>query len=94
MALSGLGVRQAILVPSLKDVMVEIPGLPTQFEGYTLLQLTDLHISRLFDACPGRTCRKRWPVRRRTCLSSCGTRHALVRQQWHGTVARICAEVG
>jgi predicted MPP superfamily phosphohydrolase len=49
MALSALGVRQAILVPSLKDVMVEITGLPTQFEGYTLLQLTDLHISRLFD---------------------------------------------
>jgi predicted MPP superfamily phosphohydrolase len=49
MALSSVGVRQAIRVPPLKDITVEIAGLPAQFEGYTLLQLTDLHISSLFD---------------------------------------------
>jgi uncharacterized protein len=35
-------------VPPLKDVEITIPGLPPQFDGYKLLQLTDLHISRLF----------------------------------------------
>jgi predicted MPP superfamily phosphohydrolase len=48
MLLSGLGVHQATRVPPLKDVEIAIPGLPQQFDGYTLLQLTDLHISRLF----------------------------------------------
>jgi predicted MPP superfamily phosphohydrolase len=46
--LSGLGVYQATRVPPLKDVEIAIPGLAPEFEGYTLLQLTDLHISRLF----------------------------------------------
>jgi predicted MPP superfamily phosphohydrolase len=48
MLLSTLGVYQATRVPSLKDVEIAIPSLPPQFDGYTLLQLTDLHISRLF----------------------------------------------
>jgi predicted MPP superfamily phosphohydrolase len=48
MLLSALGVHQATRVPALKDVEIAIPGLPPQFDGYTLLQLTDLHISRLF----------------------------------------------
>jgi predicted MPP superfamily phosphohydrolase len=48
MLLSALGVYQATRVPSLKDVEIAIPGLPPQFDGYRLLQLTDLHISRLF----------------------------------------------
>jgi uncharacterized protein len=48
MLLSALGVYQATRVPPLRDVEVAIPGLPPQFDGYTLLQLTDLHISRLF----------------------------------------------
>jgi predicted MPP superfamily phosphohydrolase len=46
--LSALGVYQATRVPPLKDVEIAIPGLPPQFDGYRLLQLTDLHISRLF----------------------------------------------
>ncbi|HUD95563.1 metallophosphoesterase [Sphingobium sp.] len=46
--LAGVGVYNATRVPSLKDVRIEISGLPPQFEGYTLVQLTDLHISRLF----------------------------------------------
>lgn len=48
LALSGFGVSQAIRVPPLKEVAVSIPGLPGEFENYRLLQLTDLHISRLF----------------------------------------------
>ena len=48
MLLSGLGVYQATRMPPLKDVEIAIPGLPPEFDGYTLLQLTDLHISRLF----------------------------------------------
>jgi len=49
LALSAFGVSQAIRVPSIKDVELAVPNLPAQFEGYKLLQLTDLHISRLFD---------------------------------------------
>ncbi len=46
--LAAIGVAQAIRVPALKDVEVRIPGLPPQFDGYKMLQLTDLHISKLF----------------------------------------------
>jgi uncharacterized protein len=45
---AAIGVRQAVRVPPLKDIEIGIPGLAPQFDGYTLLQLTDLHISRLF----------------------------------------------
>jgi predicted MPP superfamily phosphohydrolase len=48
LALSGFGVYQAIRVPPLKDIEIAIKGLPPAFEGYRLVQLTDLHISRLF----------------------------------------------
>jgi predicted MPP superfamily phosphohydrolase len=48
--LSALGVQQAIRVPPVKDIEISIRHLPPQFDGYTMLQLTDLHISRLFDA--------------------------------------------
>ncbi|ACS38800.1 MULTISPECIES: metallophosphoesterase [Methylorubrum] len=48
MLLSAVAVQQAVRVPPLKDVTVEIENLPAGFDGYTLLQLTDLHISRLF----------------------------------------------
>ncbi len=46
--LAAIGVRQAIRVPALKDVEVGIAGLPPQFDGYRMLQLTDLHVSKLF----------------------------------------------
>lgn len=49
-ALAAIGVFQAIRVPPLRDVAVSIPDLPAAFEGYRLVQLTDLHISRLFPA--------------------------------------------
>nr|USU31619.1 metallophosphoesterase [Methylobacterium sp. OTU13CASTA1] len=50
MLLAAVAVRQAVRVPPLKDVTVEIENLPARFDGYTLLQLTDLHLSRLFPA--------------------------------------------
>jgi predicted MPP superfamily phosphohydrolase len=49
-AMSAIGVQQAIRVPDLNDIEIAIPNLPPQFDGYTMLQLTDLHISRLFPA--------------------------------------------
>ena len=48
--LAAIGVAQAIRVPPVNDVEVKITGLPQQFDGLRLLQLTDLHISRLFAA--------------------------------------------
>ena len=48
--LAAVGVANAVRVPPVRDVAIAIAGLPPQFEGYRLLQLTDLHISRLFPA--------------------------------------------
>ena len=48
--LAGIGVANALRVPPLRDVEIAVRGLPPQFDGYRLLQLTDLHISRLFPA--------------------------------------------
>jgi predicted MPP superfamily phosphohydrolase len=48
LGLSGYGVSQAVRVPPLKTVDIAIKGLPAGFEGYRILQLTDLHLSRLF----------------------------------------------
>ncbi|WP_311271104.1 metallophosphoesterase [Sphingobium sp. WCS2017Hpa-17] len=48
--LGVIGVMNAVRVPPLKDVDLLIRNLPSQYEGYTILQLTDLHISRLFPA--------------------------------------------
>ena len=50
MGLAFYGVQQAIRVPALKDVTLQVADLPPEFEGYQLLQLTDLHITRLFNA--------------------------------------------
>ncbi|WP_461349706.1 metallophosphoesterase [Bradyrhizobium sp. USDA 4451] len=49
-AAAAIGVQQAMRIPPLNDVEVAIPGLPREFDGYTILHLTDLHISRLFPA--------------------------------------------
>ncbi|WP_342107541.1 metallophosphoesterase [Methylobacterium sp. SI9] len=46
--LAAIAVRQALRVPPLKDVGVAIADLAPGFDGFTLLHLTDLHISRLF----------------------------------------------
>lgn len=48
--LAAIGVRNAVVVPPVKDMTVAIRDLPPAFDGYRLLQLTDLHISRLFPA--------------------------------------------
>jgi predicted MPP superfamily phosphohydrolase len=48
--LAAIGVTNALRVPPIKDIEVTIRGLPPQFDGYRILQLTDLHISRLFPA--------------------------------------------
>ena len=48
--LSALGVGQAVRVPALAEVEIRIADLPAAFDGYAILQLTDLHISRLFPA--------------------------------------------
>ena len=47
-ALAAIGVVNALRVPPIKDLEVTVRNLPAQFDGYRLLQLTDLHISRLF----------------------------------------------
>jgi len=50
MVLATVGVQQAIRVPPVKDITIRIDHLPREFEGYQLLQLTDLHITKLFNA--------------------------------------------
>ncbi len=50
MLTAAFAVGQAIRVPPLKDVEFPIRDLPADFDGYKLLQLTDLHASRLFPA--------------------------------------------
>ena len=47
---AAIGVGNAIRVPPVRDITVAIPGLPPQFDGYRMAQLTDMHISRLFPA--------------------------------------------
>lgn len=49
-ASAAIGVRNAIRVPPSRRVEVAVAHLPPAFDGYTILQLTDLHISRLFPA--------------------------------------------
>jgi predicted MPP superfamily phosphohydrolase len=46
--LSAFGVSQAIVVPPLKQVEITLRDLPPEFDGYRMVQLTDLHISKLF----------------------------------------------
>lgn len=50
LGLSAYGVSQAVRVPPLNDIEIPIAGLPPEFDGYRMVQLTDLHISRLFPA--------------------------------------------
>lgn len=41
---TAIGVYQALKGPNIKDVTVEIANLPDAFEGYKILQITDLHV--------------------------------------------------
>ncbi len=43
-----LGNTEALAVPQTKHIRVPIRNLPKNFHGYTLVQLTDLHINRPF----------------------------------------------
>lgn len=49
LVLAARGVRNAIAVPAVRHVEIAVKDLPEEFSGYRMLQLTDLHISRLFD---------------------------------------------
>lgn len=44
----GFGVYQAIQVPEVHRVELAIDGLPAELDGFRFVQLSDLHISRLF----------------------------------------------
>ena len=48
--LAAIGVANAMRVPPVRDVTVAIRDLPASFNGYRIVQLTDLHVSRLFTA--------------------------------------------
>lgn len=48
--LSAVGVYQAVQVPAVRRVEVMVENLPQSFDGLRIVQLTDLHISRLFPA--------------------------------------------
>ncbi len=47
LALGIYGVQQGMAVPKVRQVDVAISGLPAAFDGYRVLQLTDIHASRL-----------------------------------------------
>ncbi|KIP97681.1 MULTISPECIES: metallophosphoesterase [Pseudomonas] len=47
MLLSAFGVWQAVRVPDVRDVEIELAQLPSELDGLQLVQLTDLHASRL-----------------------------------------------
>ena len=44
---SAYGVSQGMAVPKPRQIEVSIAGLPAGFDGYRVLQLTDIHASRL-----------------------------------------------
>jgi len=46
--LSAVGVYLAVQVPGVQRVEVKVENLPQSFDGLRIVQLTDLHISRLF----------------------------------------------
>lgn len=48
LGLGALGVWQAVKLPAVRQVELAVPGLPAAFDGYRIVHLTDLHMSRLF----------------------------------------------
>jgi predicted MPP superfamily phosphohydrolase len=48
--LSAVGVYQAVQLPGVRRVEVTVEHLPRSLDGLRIVQLTDLHISRLFQA--------------------------------------------
>lgn len=49
MALAGVGVWEATRIPDVKTLHITLPNLPTELDGFSLVQLTDLHASRLLE---------------------------------------------
>ena len=47
LVLSGFGVWQAVKVPEVRRIEVALPTLPAAFDGYRIVHLTDIHLSRL-----------------------------------------------
>lgn len=41
---TGFGVYQALKTPDVKDVPIELSRLPKQMDGFTIVQITDIHI--------------------------------------------------
>ncbi|WP_216672580.1 metallophosphoesterase [Corallococcus exiguus] len=50
LSLAAFGVNQAARVPPVKHIEIAIRDLPREFDGFRVVQLTDLHLSRLFEA--------------------------------------------
>lgn len=50
LTLSAVGVWQAVRVPDVRTVEIVLPRLPAELDGLRLVQLTDLHVSNLFQA--------------------------------------------
>ncbi len=48
LVLTGSGMREALRVPSVREVRAQIPGLPEALNGFRIAQLTDLHIGPAF----------------------------------------------
>lgn len=49
LGLGSFGVWQAVKVPEVKRMEIALARLPAAFEGYRIVHLTDLHVSRLLD---------------------------------------------
>jgi len=45
---TGYGIAEAKQTPEVKEVPILIPHLPAQFEGFQIVQITDVHISPTF----------------------------------------------
>lgn len=48
--LAAVGVKEAIRIPEVKTIEITLARLPSEFDGFRLVQLTDLHASRLLQA--------------------------------------------
>ncbi len=49
LSLAGYGMREALRVPVVREVRMQVPGLPEALNGFRIAQLSDLHIGPVFD---------------------------------------------
>ncbi len=49
LAFAGYGMREALRVPVVREVRMQIPGLPEALNGFRIAQLSDLHIGPVFN---------------------------------------------